>query len=351
MYEQRDAEVSDALAAFGLSGLAIREVAHGGLINRTWVAGDPPMYVLQCVNALFSPETHERFAAVTAHLHAAGLLTPLLVPLPDGRKVLPGTEGTCWRLQSYVPGRSLDRLPSPEHAAQAGSLVARFHAALQDFPGDLTPLRPEAHDTVRHMTRLDEAMRLASSHRLCDGIRSTGAAIREGWVRWCAAVQPDGRLPGVDRPAHGDLKVSNIRFDAMGKEALCLVDLDTLGSLQVGLEMGDALRSWCNLAGEDGSARFDEAIFEAAVKAYGARATFLPRAELLTLVPGLWRIALELAARFCADAYFENRFAWNPEVAPGRGEHNLVRAQGQLELAGQVESARHRLLALVATAV
>ena len=58
-------------------------------------------------------------------------------------------------------------------------------------------------------------------------------------------------------------------FDSRGR-GLCLIDLDTLTLMSWPLEMGDALRSWCNPTREDGHAlaSFDLELFEAAVQGY-----------------------------------------------------------------------------------
>ncbi len=324
------------LCVHGLLHLPCRPLPGAGLINLTWVVGDPPQYALQQVNAIFPAATHDRLAAVTDHLAARGLVTPRLVRAPHGALVVRGPEGTAWRLLTWVEGTTYDRVPTPLHARRAAALVARFHATLSDVPCDLTPLRPHAHDTALHMTRLREAVDACGGHRLADGIRCTGEGILAAWGRFRARIDwPD--LP--ERPSHGDLKISNVRFDAAGEKALCLIDLDTLGRLPLPVELGDALRSWCNRGGEDAaSAAFDEAIFAAATEGYLEATPDLEPAERTLLPAGLLRIALELAARFCADALHESYFGWDPSRAPGRGEHALLRAAGQAALAGQVEA-------------
>jgi hypothetical protein len=126
-------------------------------------------------------------------------------------------------------------------------------------------------------------------------------------------------------------------LDVEGR-AVCLIDLDTLSSMPLALELGDAMRSWCNRGGEDGGeVDIDLEIFAAAIRGYRSTAHFATRTELASIAPGTLRICLELAARFGADAYHEAYFGWDPAVAPGRGEHNLLRARGQLALARAVE--------------
>ena len=58
------------------------------------------------------------------------------------------------------------------------------------------------------------------------------------------------------------------------------------------------------------------------------------------LVLGVEWVSLELAARFAADALLESYFGWDARRFPGRGEHNLVRAQGQLSLHTALVAAR-----------
>jgi aminoglycoside phosphotransferase (APT) family kinase protein len=316
-------------------GLGCERVVPGGLINTTWLVGAPPSLVLQRINPIFPQTIHGRIQEVTGHLVARGLPTPRIVPALDGRLVIPGPDGSCWRLMDFVPGYTLDRVDSPARAADAAELVGRFHQALLDFPGPLHPLRPDPHDTPRHMALLEQTLLGCEQHRLCDAVRPLGAEVLAGWERWQA------RFGGQDlpvRPAHGDLKISNLRFDAQGS-ARCLIDLDTLSSMPLALELGDAMRSWCNRAGEDGQGvGVDLAIFEAALGGYRQGAAFVTDEEIASIAPGTWRICLELAARFGADAIRECYFGWDPGIAPGRGEHNLLRARSQLALARAVEA-------------
>jgi aminoglycoside phosphotransferase (APT) family kinase protein len=312
----------------------VRRVEPGGLINHTFLVGEPPRFVLQQVNAVFPLTIHERIQRVTGHLAERGMATPRVVPAADGRLVIPGPDGTCWRLMDFVPGVTVDRVDTTVRAAGAAALVGRFHSALLDYPGDLSPLRPDPHDTLRHMATLEAAMLACGEHRLCDGVRALGQRVLEGWHRWRERFDDTG-LPV--RPAHGDLKISNLRFDTAGR-AVCLIDLDTLSSMPLALELGDAMRSWCSRGGEDGAeVDVDLEVFEAALGGYRSTAGFASRDELASIAPGTWRICLELAARFGADAFHEAYFGWDPTVAPGRGEHNLLRARGQLALAQAVE--------------
>jgi hypothetical protein len=118
--------------------------------------------------------------------------------------------------------------------------------------------------------------------------------------------------------------------------------------------MGDALRSWCNPAGEDSTdTGFDVALFEAAVEGYASRAgeMAMTAAEWGRLVDGVVAICRELAARFFGDALRERYFGWDATRFASRGEHNLVRAMGQWALHRSVEAQRGALRERVRAAV
>ena len=166
-----------------------------------------------------------------------------------------------------------------------------------------------------------------------------------------------GELPldfaGPLRLCHGDLKISNLLFLDAGAEAPvghCLVDLDTLCHLQLGLELGDALRSWCNPYDENNpDGRFDLERFTAALTGYAVDGAALVTAEEPQLfLSGTLRVALQLAARFAADVVNQSYFGWDPTRFKDRAEHNFVRARGQLSLARSLSDQRAAAAAVVA---
>ena len=151
------------------------------------------------------------------------------------------------------------------------------------------------------------------------------------------------------RIIHGDLKISNLLFSEDLTEALALLDLDTMARSTLPIELGDALRSWCNPGGEDvGAVTFEAEYFRAALEGYAKEARgFLTQDERDALVLGALTISLELSARFCADALNESYFGWDKTRFASRSEHNLVRAQSQLLLARSIDDQRGVLESLV----
>ena len=194
------------------------------------------------------------------------------------------------------------------------------------------------HDTAAHLARLEAVLGAAP---LADADQARLAPLAQEILAEAGRLPPLGALPR--RITHGDLKLSNVVFaDASASEARALIDLDTLGRLSLAYELGDAWRSWCNPLGEDVEAtRFDLEVFAAGVSGYarGARG-LLAGEEAEALVPGVITVCVELAARFCVDAFEDRYFGWDPARFPSRREHNRVRATGQLGLARSVLAAR-----------
>jgi Ser/Thr protein kinase RdoA (MazF antagonist) len=184
------------------------------------------------------------------------------------------------------------------------------------------------------MQSLDAVVKQGEAREIAD-------AILELWRSW------SGNLHLPPRHAHGDLKISNLRFDDAGR-GVCLLDLDTLSRLPLDVELGDAWRSWCNPVGEDRvetSVRLET--LAAAIAGY-REVRSVNRIEREALVGALERIALELAARFCKDAVEDRYFGWSPERFPSRIAHNLFRARGQLNLARSARAQQGEIAHLLA---
>jgi len=316
-----------------------------GLINETFVVGSPPQAILQWVNPIFDPAIHGDLAALTDHLAAQGLTTPRLLPTRTGARVHLDTRG-CWRLWSFIPGRTIHKVHSPHLAHAAGVLTGRFHAALWGWEHRFEGPSRNVHDTPTRMADLQAALEAADGHPLAGPARELGTSILEDWGRW------EGNMEMPLRVCHGDLKISNLRFAEGDDAGVCLIDLDTVGPMTLTNEMGDAWRSWCNPVGEndpDGT-RFDLEVFEASARGWLSTGPKLDPEERDSLVPGIERICLELAARFCTDAVQNSYFKEDRDAHPQPGAHNLLRARGQFRLASCAREARATCLSILRSA-
>ena len=317
------------LGRYGLDGAGLHPV-HTGNINRSYLVScdDGRRYILQRVNPMFAPSVHEDIDAVTGHLRERGLLTPVLVHTRDDELYVT-TEKACWRLFDYITGETHAAVTDAGMAYEAAALLARFHHALLDLEHDFRHVRPAVHDTDRHLRNLRLALEQHAGHPL----HGQAAALADDILEHAQTL---AGLPDVTpRKVHGDPKITNIIFDSATTRAKCLIDFDTLSVMPLYLELGDALRSWCNPLGEDTpQTHFSLPLFHAAVRGYAAEAAgFVTAAEWRAFLPATYRIYLELAARFCADMLNEAFFNWDPRRFPSRARHNEVRALGQLQAA------------------
>ena len=316
--------------------LAAAEPLPGGLINATFLANsagaDSPSVVLQRLHSIFAAEVNIDIAAITEHLAAAGLETPRIVPTSDG-SLWVEHDGAVWRALTFVPGETIDAVADPRVAEAAGELVGRFHAALADLDHTFAFARAGVHDTAAHLAKLDRLVDDAPDEPWVAGAVELARQILDA-----AASRPEwGELP--ERITHGDLKISNVRFASVEPPiARCLLDLDTLGTLTLAYELGDALRSWCNNAEDSGEPTVRVDVFAAALAGYRRGNPSCPTDELAAVPAGALTVSLELAARFCADVFEDSYFGWDPARFPDRRSHNLVRARNQLALAGQFRS-------------
>jgi Ser/Thr protein kinase RdoA (MazF antagonist) len=333
------------LAAFDLEPRSLAR-ATSGLMNPTWyaTARRGAAVVLQRVNPIFAAEVNIDIAAVTEHLARKGLITPRLVPARDG--ALWVEHAGVWRVLTRIDGVCRDALETPAQARAAGRIVAEFHRAVSDLEHRFRNRRLGVHDTAAHLRTLREALVEHRGHRHFDAVAPLAERVLE-----IAAALP--ALPASrDRIVHGDPKISNLLFAHDADRVLCLIDLDTLAHMPVALELGDALRSWCNPATEDAaSARFVREFFDAAIVGYAeAAGGFLTPSEWSAIPRGTLTITVELAARFCADALRESYFGWNRGRYESASAHNQARVRGQLLLADGIRAQLSALEDLTARA-
>ncbi len=320
--------------------------ADSGLINKSWIISDTTgeIGVLQWLNTgVFSPRVHEDIEAVTQHLASKGQPTPRLLRTASGELFHTDAEQQVWRCLSWIGDRTVHKLQITSEAFSAGAAVARFHAGLQDLHWDFRSVRGRFHDTAAHMDRLRQALAAHPTHRL----HAPTSQLANSILAAFAALAPPVPLP--TRIVHGDLKISNIRFQ--GDQALAIIDLDTLAHGTLDAELGDAFRSWCNPASEDEpNPTFSLPMLEAGFAGYlaGAETVDFPLTpdEKSSVVGGTLRITLELASRFAADALEERYFGFNPKYGT-RGDHNLLRASGQFALVSSILEQRRDAEAIV----
>lgn len=344
-----------------LAGAAPAELVRPlgeGLINETYlvelpgIGAQPARAVLQRVNPIFERTVHLDIEAVTAHLQAQGMVTPRLLKTRDGELSVDLGEGGVWRLLTFIPGQSYSSM-TPALARPAGALVGRFHATLTRLQHRFNFVRPGAHNLFSFLQRLRSAIQLVESPDFTppeSAVPADFLPLARELAHYGQNQPPGAGSSGTVplRMCHGDLKVSNLRFDDSG-EGVCLLDLDTLGNLPLAFELGDALRSWCNPSGEAApDASFNLEIFEEALAGYAEPSRpFLTHVEREMLLGGIERITFQLAVRFAIDVVAQSYFRWDPTRYASRAEHNLARSQGQWQLLRSIAASRARAQAIL----
>ncbi|MHB8809181.1 MAG: phosphotransferase enzyme family protein [Desulfobulbaceae bacterium] len=258
-------------------------------------------------------------------------------------------DGAAWRLLSRIRGgHTRQAITTTKQARELGRGLGLFHRLLSTLdPLLLADPLPGFHVTPGYLARYDavcarpgNVTRPANAFcRLFIEQRRKDAALLES-VRGSLST-------GV---IHGDPKVANFLFDQGGERIISLIDLDTVKPGLLLHDLGDALRSCCNLAGEAPAepehARFDRDLFGAWLRGYLAEARgLLHDRDLERLVAAVALIAFELGLRFYTDYLEGDRYF---KVA-GAGQ-NLQRALTQFQLVRSIEVQREALTAMVAQA-
>lgn len=336
------ARAQEALTAYPHANARLEPIVMGN-INETYTVHAPAArYILQRLNPIFQVAVHDDIEAITQHLSRQGMLTPRLVPTRAGTLWTTDSAGGVWRMMTFIDGVVHTDIAAPSLCHAAGRLLGRFHRCLGDLTYTFQAARLGVHDTPRHLAGLAQAVHDHPEHVAHASVQPLAARIT-------AAL---AALPGIHalapRIVHGDPKIQNIIFAPSG-EARALIDLDTLAHMSLPLELGDALRSWCNPGGENrAESVFDLERFAAALEGYAEHtAAWLTEDEIAALPAAVETIALELAARFARDALEERYFGWDARRFSAAWEHHLERARGQLSLALSYGAQRPQAQALV----
>jgi Ser/Thr protein kinase RdoA (MazF antagonist) len=247
--------------------------------------------------------------------------------------------GSFWRAISFIDGaQSFDTINNIEHAREVGYALGMFHNLLSDLPTErLADTLEGFHITPRYLLHYDEVLakkRLSKSPEVAYGLQFVSE--RRNWAHVLENARAQGRLRL--RPIHGDPKVNNVMIDTGTGQAIGIVDLDTVKPGLVHYDIGDCLRSGCNLVGEDieqwGKVRFDPELCRAILQGYLSLAKdFLTDTDYDYLYDAIRLIAFELGLRFFTD-YLEG----NVYFKANHQEHNLARALIQFKLTESIES-------------
>lgn len=342
-------ELYNILAHFAIKGELVSLSLHTeGHINTTFFStvddnGVISRYTHQRINtqAFANPSRlMDNISAVTDHIRGKLLgcycdverrvLT--VVPTRDGKSLYADGQGGYWRTYRYIDEvRTYNNIAEEDLAYRFGEAVGTFQTQLADFDGSsLYPTIPRFHDMHLRYEQLAAAVAndrsgraasVAAELAFLETNKSRGSIITD-WY-------DSGLLPV--RVTHNDTKINNVLFSLDGREALCIIDLDTVMSGTILFDTGDMIRSATNTAKEDtsdpDSVDCNPRIHRALLEGYRSKASFLTPTEEALLVESGRTITQIMAVRFLTD-YLNGDVYYHTE----RASHNLDRARSQIAL-------------------
>jgi Ser/Thr protein kinase RdoA (MazF antagonist) len=326
-----------------------------GNINDTYLvttdAGNETKFILQRLNThvFKSPElVMQNMRRVTEHIQVRlrnidmegrRWETPRVLMTRDGQDFFIDPLGSFWRAISFIESaETFDTIQSVAHAEEVGFGLGMFHNLVSDLPcAMLSDTLEGFHITPRYLSHYDDVISRTQSARSPE----TEYCMQFiGKRRALAQVLEEAKAAGNIhmRTMHGDPKINNVLIDTATRQAVGMIDLDTVKPGLVHYDIGDCLRSACNPLGEEvenwETVRFEPDLCRAILAGYLSQVrSFLSAADYEYLFDAVRLIAFELGLRFFTDhlegnLYFKARYEG----------HNLLRALCQFRLAESIES-------------
>lgn len=319
------------------------EEIKAGNVNRTYKVeclrpdGSHKYYIVQAVNtyAFKNPiEVMSNIDGVTEHIRARkeGCVALHFHHTEDGKTYYSGESG-FWRLFNYIDSDTYNSTDNLQVIRNAGEAFGEFQMLLSDFDASrLYETIPAFHNTRKRYETLwkdaeaDPCGKMSEVKEELEWLRSvqdTACRMTDMYER--------GELPL--RVTHNDTKINNVLFDKETKDALVVIDLDTVMPGLIGNDFGDAIRFAANFVEEDSpeseKAGVNLDIFSAFADGFlKYTANTLTKNEADTLALSCFALTVELSTRFLDDYILGN-----PYFKVNYPEHNLVRTRCQIALA------------------
>lgn len=274
-------------------------------INDTYfIRSSKGKFVLQKMHPIFDFLLLYDIEKVTRHLHNSGLTTPLLIKTKNNKLGLKQKD-QVWRVMTYIPGTTITKA-NQSQIKSAATLVGKFHSALSDLRYKFRFHIQGFHDTKNTIKKLEKIL---TKYKKSEKYSTLSPLAKEIIGEYKSLKKKEAKIT-KKRVIHDDLRIENIRFNANGKKAVCILDLDTLTNGELSVELGDIIRSWTNKSSEldPKNSAFDFLKYKAFLTSYLKTADFITKEELINIPNGAERLTLDLSARFLTDAFEEKYF-------------------------------------------
>ena len=230
----------------------------------------------------------------------------VLIPTVDGSLSVRDTNGSIWRALSYIKNSvSLSSARTAFQAEQTGWALGHFHKRLLNLNAKKMQVAlPGFHNLSDYLTLYENAAR-KSPQTDSPEIQFCLNIIRK--KQKSALALENAITKGIIRQkiTHGDPKIANVLFDKKSGLAISLIDLDTVGPGILQHDIGDCLRSVCNVTGEESvpeKVSFDLNFCKMTLRGYFQEAgTLLTPVDQEFIYDGVKAITFELGLRFFTD--------------------------------------------------
>lgn len=316
-----------------------------GHINQTFLVTTDTgsRYILQWINQYVFPNVDalmNNMAAISAFLRQqeGGKMAMIsYIDTTDGQTYYDDGQGGAWRIYRFVDNSiCLQRAETAEDFCQSAKGFGGFQYALRDFPAErLVETIPDFHNTVDRYRKFRDAIAEDACGRLKEVEKEVDFALsREERACILHHMRQRGELP--IRPTHNDTKINNVLLDKDSREAICVIDLDTVMPGLSAYDFGDAIRFGASTAAEDETdlkkVRLNLEYFRAFTRGFLEACPSLTEAEIQVLAQGAYTMTIECGVRFLTDYLMGDKY-----FSIDREKHNLDRCRTQFRLIWDME--------------
>ncbi len=339
--------------------VSAKPLGHGA-INETYeIVCEKDHYVLQEINPVVfrhPADVMSNLFLVTEHLKKKIIEeggdprreTLEFIRTKGGNTLLQTKDKKFYRMYRMIRGvEAMDRMHTTECARHAAEAYGKFQKRLADLDiRELSETIPRYHDTPYRMKQLLNAIRADVCGRT-SRCRQQIMFVLERSDKLGRIVEglKDGSIP--KRVTHNDTKCSNVLMEADSRQAVCVIDLDTVMPGSALYDFGDAIRSGASTSGEENpsqGAELNLEMFRAYTQGYLSQmADDLNEKEKELLVYSVWLMTMECGIRYLTD-YLSG------DVYFTHGDHeesNLEKAISQFCLVLDIEEKKEQMEAIV----
>lgn len=262
-----------------------------------------------------------------------------IIETKDNKPFYKDSIGSYWRAYIFLEDTTcFEQVETPQDFYESALAFGHFQMLLSEYPAEtLHETIVGFHDTEARFKTFEKAVEADVCGRAAS-VQKEIAFVRDRLdvAQVLFAAHAEGRLPL--RVTHNDTKLNNIMFDNNTKEAICVIDLDTVMPGFAVNDFGDSIRFGASTAVEDeqdlSKVWCDMELYERYVEGFlkGCEGKLIP-SEVALLPMGAKVMTFECGMRFLTD-YLEGDHYFKIH----REGHNLDRCRTQFKLVEDMEA-------------